>query len=175
MQTVSFRKCKAFRKNKSASFIGTFFFRQFGRSNFHISSVARNPPSLWHSTLAIGRWQDRNWCPLMILILSMEEIRQAPVEMMVNIPLSIGFHTCQVVQDFFHQQYYTIVIVYQWKKQDFHCGSIIRSVCLRLDIDVSTTDHWISRKFIFTSPKTKCTLNLQIKKMMLFNCWSPIN
>ena len=28
----------------------------------------------------------------------------APVDM-VNIPLFIGFHTSQVVQDFFHQQY----------------------------------------------------------------------
>ena len=28
----------------------------------------------------------------------------APVDM-VNIPLFTGFHTCQVVQDFFHQQY----------------------------------------------------------------------
>ena len=29
----------------------------------------------------------------------------APVDM-INSPLLIGFHTSQVVQDFFHQQYY---------------------------------------------------------------------
>ena len=33
----------------------------------------------------------------------------APVRM-VNIPISTGFHTCQVVQDFFHQQYVFIYI-----------------------------------------------------------------
>ena len=32
------------------------------------------------------------------------EKNPAPVDM-VNIPLFAGFHTCQVVQDFFHQQY----------------------------------------------------------------------
>ena len=32
------------------------------------------------------------------------EIGQSPVDM-VNIPLSLGFHTSQVVQDVFHQQY----------------------------------------------------------------------
>ena len=39
------------------------------------------------------------------IIRLMEEIRRSPVDM-VNILLFIGFYTCQVVQDFFHQQYH---------------------------------------------------------------------
>ena len=35
----------------------------------------------------------------------------APVDM-VNIPLFTGFHTCQVVQDFFHQQYFMYFSIY---------------------------------------------------------------
>ena len=38
------------------------------------------------------------------VILLMEK-NPAPVDM-VNIPLFTWFHTCQVVQDFFHQQYF---------------------------------------------------------------------
>ena len=33
------------------------------------------------------------------------EIRRLPVDMVQKYPVSIGFHTSQVVQDFFHQQY----------------------------------------------------------------------
>ena len=42
-------------------------------------------------------------------ILLMAEIRRSPVDMVVYqfIPLFIGFHTSQVMQDFSHQQYQT--------------------------------------------------------------------
>ncbi len=34
---------------------------------------------------------------------------------MVNIPLFTGFHTCQVVKDFFHQEYVCICLIPQKK------------------------------------------------------------
>ena len=40
-----------------------------------------------------------------ISILTVDGRNPAPVDM-ANIPLIAGFHTCQAVQDFFHQQYF---------------------------------------------------------------------
>ena len=45
--------------------------------------------------------------PNTIMVLLMEK-DPAPVDIMVNISLFTGFHTCHVVQDFFHQQYHGI-------------------------------------------------------------------
>jgi len=36
---------------------------------------------------------------------------------MVNIPLFIGFYTSQVVQDFFHQQYYLVLELLVFRRQ----------------------------------------------------------
>ena len=44
----------------------------------------------------------------------------APVDM-VNSPLFTGYHTCRVVQDFFHQQYFPIFeipIFMRWKSSN---------------------------------------------------------
>ena len=40
-----------------------------------------------------------------MVVLLMAEIRRLPVDM-ANIPLFTGFYTSQMVQDFFHQQYF---------------------------------------------------------------------
>ena len=48
-----------------------------------------------------------------VIVDTVDGRNRAPVDM-VNIPLSLGLYTSQVVQDLFHQQYYLKYII--WKR-----------------------------------------------------------
>ena len=57
------------------------------------------------STIHVGKYTSSSHGSYRIYNTTVDGTNPAPVDM-VNNPLFAGFHTCKVVQDFFHQQYH---------------------------------------------------------------------
>ena len=111
----------------------------------------------------------QNTCPFGVRDRTTVDGRNPAPVGMVNIPLSIGSYTSQVVQDFFHQQYQVTLSNPVNKKDAKNLKKTIQHSCNKWCFPVSAWDthrenRWFSDVYFFPSKNTtKTYLKLEKK------------